>query len=103
YLWVFLGLGGNGRFTPRIRALRAEYPSHDLLRRLPRVYSREPVAASFLRRTLATLEGVLGQLELGSDLRQALVEPAATPPESLPWLAGFLGLALDGRWPEPVQ
>jgi phage tail-like protein len=103
YLWVFLQLTGNTRFTPRIRTLRAEYPSHDLLRRLPKVYSREPVSTAFLRRYLATFDGFLGQLEVGSNTREGLVEPLATPSEWLDWLAAFVGLVLDGRWPLATQ
>ena len=103
YLWVFLQLSGNSRRTPRIRALRAEYPGHDLLRRLPKVYSREPVSTSFLRRYLAMFDGFLGQLEVDSNTRERLVEPDATPTEWLNWLASFIGMELDGRWPEATQ
>ena len=98
YLWVILELSGNTRSTPRVKALRAEYPTHDYLRRLPRTYSRDPAAASFLGRYLALFEGVLGEFEGKADARHALLDPHSTPPEFLPWLASFLGLALDERW-----
>ncbi|EAR22005.1 phage tail protein [Nitrococcus mobilis] len=99
YLWVMLDLSGNTRSTPRVRSLRAEYPSHDLLRRLPRLYSRDPPAAEFLRRYLAIFEGAWQDLESRAFARRALLDPHSAPPELLPWLAGFVGLVLDERWP----
>ncbi len=103
YLWVVLELAGNGRNTPRVRSLRAEHPAHDLLGRLPRILSREPEAERFLGRFLAPLAGLVGDLDARARLRHALLDPGSTPEESLPWLAGFLGLALDERWPAAVR
>lgn len=103
YLWVRLALRGTGRATPRVRSLRAEHPSHDLLRRLPKTFSRDPRVGDFLRRYLAVVEGVLGDLEGRADARAVLLDPQASPEEALPWLASFLGLTLDERWPEPAR
>lgn len=103
YLWVELELVGSARSTPKIRNLRVEYPAHGLLQRLPQVYSRETQVADFLRRYLAISEGDLRALELRSNLRHLLLDPRATPAAMLPWLANFLGLVLDQRWPEPVR
>lgn len=99
YLWVTLELRGTTRLSPRVKALRAEYPSHDYLRRLPKTFLRDDEVASFLRRYLAVFEGTLGEFEARSDARLALIDPRSAPPELLPWLAGFLGLVLDERWP----
>jgi phage tail-like protein len=103
FLWFALELRGNTRFTPRVRALRAEYPSHDYLRRLPKVFSRDDFAASFLRRYLAMFDGFFGELDVRATARQALLDPQGAPAEILPWLAGFLGLVLDERWPVETQ
>jgi phage tail-like protein len=103
FLWVVLHLFGNTRATPRVQALRAEYPGHDYLRRLPRVLSRDPDAASFLTRYLALFEGVLGELEARADARHALLDARSAPAGALPWLAGFVGLAFDERWSEPIR
>jgi phage tail-like protein len=103
YLWVTLELRGNTRLSPRVRSLRAEYPSHDYLRRLPKTFVRDDEVASFLRRYLAVFEGTLGEFEARSDARLALVDPRSAPPELLPWLAGFLGMVLDERWPVQVS
>lgn len=97
YLWVLLELVGNGRRSPRVRHVRAELPSHDLLKRLPRIYSRDSKSADFLRRYLAMFEGHLYELEVKAAFRDVLLDPSATPEEALPWLAGFVGMVLDDR------
>jgi phage tail-like protein len=99
YLWITVELTGPGSITPQIRAVRAEFPSHDLLDRLPRVYSKDPVAADFLRRLLAPTAGLLGELDTLSMTRDFLVNAMTAPEETLPWLAGFVGLTMDPRWP----
>jgi hypothetical protein len=98
YLWVRVYLEGNTRVTPRVRSLRVEYPAHDTLRHLPKVFSAEPGMASFLTRYLAPLEGLLAELDAKAFQRAALLDPDATPEEWLPWLANFLGLVLDDRF-----
>jgi phage tail-like protein len=99
YLWVVLELKGITRLTPRVKSLRVEYPAHDLLRRLPRIYSREETAADFLRRYLSIMEGAMREIDLRAVYRHVLLDPDAAPQEALSWLAGFIGLALDNRWP----
>jgi phage tail-like protein len=99
YLWVTAELRGDTMRTPRLRCLRAERPGHDLLRRLPRTYSRDEAAADFLRRYLAPLDGSLADLDARATARRALLDPWSAPPELLSWLAGFVGLTLDNRWP----
>lgn len=103
YLWVTVELRGNTRSTPRLRAIRAEHPTHDYLRRLPKTYSRDEQKADFLVRYLAMVEGELGDWEARSVLRRALIEATSAPAEILPWLAGFLGLVLDERWTAAVR
>lgn len=103
YLWVTVELSGNTRATPRLRAIRAEYPSHDYLRKLPKTLSRDQRAANFLLRYLATFEGELGDWEARSIMRRSLIEAQSAPVEILPWLAAFVGLVLDERWGEAVR
>jgi phage tail-like protein len=103
YLWVTLELHGNSRSTPRLRALRAEYPTHDYLRRLPKTFSRDEQMASFLQRYLAMFAGFLQDLEGKADARRILIDPGSAPAEILPWLAGFLGLVVDERWSVPTR
>ena len=97
-LWVWFRLRGDGQRSPRIRCLRAERPGHELLRKLPRAFSRDLAVGDFLRRYLAVGEGMLGELDARGSARAALLAPFATPDELLPWLASFMGLVLDGRF-----
>lgn len=103
YLWVTLRLVGNGRRTPRVRELRAEHRSHGLLRRLPAVFSADQEQATFLNGYLATLDGILYDLDVRASCRDILVDPHGTPVEALDWLASFFGLVLDGRWAEAAR
>ena len=98
YLWVTIKLTGTTRVTPRVKCLRAEYPAHDYLRRLPRTLSRDEGVASFLRRYLAISEGFLRETDARAYERATLLDAWATPDEALPWLASFVGLLLDERW-----
>jgi phage tail-like protein len=98
YLWITLELRSNTRVTPKIKCLRAEHPAHDYVRRLPRTFSRDEDAASFLLRYLAMFEGFLGETEARAVDRDLLLDPRSTPAEALPWLASFVGLVLDERW-----
>ncbi len=100
YLWVQIRFEGDTRVSPRVRALRVQHPGHDYLRRLPRAFSRNEDAADFLQRFLDLPAGFLHDLEARAEQRHVLLMPETTPAELLPWLAGFVGLVLDDRWPE---
>ena len=103
YLWVSLLLLGDGKATPRVKSLRVEKPGHELLRRLPKAWSREALAADFLERYLAPLDGLLAELDGRASHRRALADPWSAPAEVLPWLASWMGLVLDERWPAAAQ
>jgi phage tail-like protein len=103
YLWLAFDLSGTLHASPRIKSVRAEHPSHDLMRRLPKAFSRDEAAADFLRRYLAIFDGALGELEDKSVERHVLVDPHGAPAELLPWVASFLGLTLDEHWDEPTR
>jgi phage tail-like protein len=98
YLWVTLELRGNTRVSPKVKCIRAEHPAHDYLRRLPKTFSRDQSAASFLLRYLTMFEGFLGETEARGVDRDLLLDPRSTPDECVPWLASFVGLMLDERW-----
>ncbi len=101
YLQLRLTLTGNGRNTPKLRALRAWYPRFSYLEKyLPAIYREDPASASFLDRFLANIEGMFTFLEERIASAQALFDPDATHPEYLEWLAGWLGAELDPYWDE---
>jgi phage tail-like protein len=98
---VRLRLIGDGRQTPRIRALRLWYPRFSYLERyLPHAYREEPVSASFLDRFLANAEGTFTALEDRVAHVDALLDPRSAPPEALDWLGSWFDVALDPAWDE---
>lgn len=99
YLQIKLVLSGNGRATPRLRALRAYYPRFSYSRRyLPAVYLEDVESASFLERLLANPEGFYTEIEGKIAAVSTLFDARTAPLETLDWLAGWLGLMLDPLW-----
>lgn len=114
YLRLRITMHGDGRHSPAIFALRVWYPrfswqAHYLPdhfqqqeRPLP-LEGADPIfanGADFRERLLASFEGLLTPLEDRIAASEILLDPAATPVESLPWLAGMLGTTLPRHWPE---
>ena len=99
YLWLVVDLDGNTRATPRVREIRVEKSGHRLGTQLPRGWTRDESDAAFLQRFLAPAEGMLRDLDDRAAQRSALLDPRTAPAEAIDWLAGFLGVALDRRWP----
>ncbi|MBW3543968.1 MAG: hypothetical protein KY476_27275, partial [Planctomycetes bacterium] len=92
-------LHGNRRSTPRVRALRVYYPRFSYLNEyLPTIYQEEPRSAHFLDRFLANVEGLYTSIEGRIEHAEALFDARTAPPESLDWLAGWLGSVLDPTW-----
>ena len=101
YLQLRLELTGNGRTTPRLKALRAYYPRFSYLEHyLPAVYSEDEQSASFLDRFLSNFEGLFTALEDRVAAAQTLFDVRGAPADGLEWLAGWLGVALDPTWDE---
>ncbi|HEX2912435.1 MAG TPA: phage tail protein [Chloroflexia bacterium] len=101
YLQLRLLISGNGRVSPRLRAMRVYYPRFSYLTHyLPEIYSENEPSASFLDRFLANLEGFYTALEDRIAAVQVLFSPDSAPSEALEWLAGWFGIALDPAWDE---
>jgi phage tail-like protein len=101
YLRVRIELAGDGRVTPRLRALRAWHPRFSYLARyLPRAYAEDRQSASFLDRFLANVEGLYTAIEDRVGAAQVLLSPGDAPIEALDWLASWFDLALDPLWDE---
>lgn len=71
-------------------------PSY-LIQYLPEIYQQEPFIGRFLR----IFEDVLSPIERMLDSMTGYFDPATTPPEVLEWLATWLGVSTDERWPLP--
>jgi phage tail-like protein len=99
YLRVRLELSGDGRSTPRIRALRVHHPRFSYLEHyLPGVYRQDAGSAAFLDGFLANLEGTWTTIEGRIAGAQVLLDATTAPSEALDWLASWLGVVLDPAW-----
>ena len=101
WLQIELRLVGNGRTTPRIRALRAYYPRFSYLEHyLPGVYRENAESASFVDRFLALFEGFFTTIEDRIAAAQMLFDVRSAPSEALAWLASWFAVAFDESWSE---
>jgi phage tail-like protein len=101
YLQLKIVLSGNGRVTPRIRALRAYYPRFSYLNHyLPSAYREDRNSASFVDRFLSNMEGFYTSIEDRIGTVQALLDACSAPSDALDWLANWFGVALDPSWCE---
>ncbi len=101
YLQLKLEFTGNGRSSPKLKALRAYYPRFSYAKAyLPTVYRQDQASADFLERMLANVEGFFTTIEDRIAAAQVLFDPRSAPQEALDWLAAWFGVALDPNWNE---
>ena len=94
-----LQLAGDGRVSPRVRALRLHAPRFSYLDHyLPAVYREDAVSADFLARFLANVEGLFTVMENRVASAHGFFDTRIAPPEWLDWLAGWLGAELGRNW-----
>jgi phage tail-like protein len=99
YIQVRLVLEGDGRATPSLRAARIYYPRVSYVGRyLPAVYQDDAASAGFTERWLANVEGFNTEIEGRIAFASRLFDPRTAPPETLDWLAGWVGLLVDPVW-----
>lgn len=96
--------GGNGHGPPpaAFGALPFGVPATGLaegpssyLAYLPAIYGDDPFVGRFLR----VFETVLEPIERMVGTLDHYFDPSVAPADLLPWLASWLGLVLDERWP----
>ena len=114
YLWIRAELRGDGMTSPELAAVRAYGPRFSYRDHyLPELY-RESVfgeeadeaaerstPADFLERFLGNAEGVLTAIEDRIAAAHLLTDVRGVPPESLEWLAGWIGVSFDPAVPDP--
>lgn len=82
--------------TPAIHALRIWDPRFSYVDHyLPPVYREDEPSRDFLERFLANFEGMFTALEDRIVRSTCLYDVRTAPPETLDWLAGWLGLVFD--------
>jgi phage tail-like protein len=98
YFQIQITMAGDGRHSPRVRALRAYYPRFSYMREyLPATYAANDTHG-FLDRFLANAESALTPLEGEIAAAQVLFDPRAAPSDALDWLASWFGTSLDPAW-----
>ncbi|MCB9742409.1 MAG: phage tail protein [Alphaproteobacteria bacterium] len=107
FLFSRLTLHGTGRASPQVAAIRAWTPRLSYVQRyLPELYHEDPIvvaadepgpatAADFHERFVSLFEGVFTQLEDKVASAWLFTSPETTPTEALPWLASWMGVALE--------
>lgn len=99
FMQLRLVLSGNGRSSPHLHSVRAYYPRFSYPRNyLPNVYLEDAGSAHFLERMLANEEGFYTEIEGRIHDVSALFDARSAPPETLDWLAGWVGIVLDPLW-----
>ncbi len=106
YAWLRITLSGDGAASPTVRAIEVEYPRISLRRYLPAAFGAEPASADFADRMLALFDTGLRDIEGRIDRQAAWFDPRSAPsgagggPDFLSWLAAWVGISFDRRWPE---
>jgi phage tail-like protein len=98
YLHVELGLSGDGRETPVVRSVRADFDVATSLDRLPAAYQTGS-GAEFTKRFLSLFDASLGELDEAIRLAPLLLDPRGIPDHVLPALAARAGIPADPAWP----
>jgi len=99
FLSLLIKVHGDGFATPIIQKLRVHYPRESYLQYLPPLYSANEPMRAFLDSSLSVFQTEWDGFDQRVDESTALFDPAAVP-EGVPmnYLAGWLGLALEGTW-----
>ncbi len=99
YLFLRLRLTGNGFATPTVHRVRIDFPRQTSIDALPVVYRDNPDAEAFTERFLALFDAAIEDIDLAIERNPQLLDSEGVAPEVLPWLGGFLDVAMDPAWP----
>ncbi len=98
YLWIGALFSGDGTASAELRQLRVEFNYPAYQQYLPAIYRNTADCGEFLNRLLSLCEAFFSRVEHEIDFLPALFDPKASPERFLAWLAGCVGLELDGNW-----
>ena len=98
YLYLKVELIGNERETPVLKSLWVYFPRLSYLRYLPAVYQEDEESRDFLERFLSIFETSLTNIEKQIDHIVRYFDPEVVSEDFLPWLAGWLAIAVDENW-----
>ena len=98
YLFVRLRLWGDGSATPRVRRIHIDFPRSTSADLLPSIYQEDEAAGAFTERFVSLFDSSLETVAETVRRFPALLDGGRAPAEVLPWIAGFLSIALDESW-----
>lgn len=99
YLWLRVGLTGDGFDSPEISATRAYYPRDSYLKYLPAVFSQDEDSRWFLERFLSIAQTEWEALERSVRASARYFDPKAVPVgAAMRYLASWFALPLEGEW-----
>jgi phage tail-like protein len=103
YLHLRILLSGDGRSTPRISRVRAEFPRTSTLDHLPPVYRNNIRTDDFTERFLSLFDTLLEQFDSTIEQSPALLDTGNAPDEVVRWLCTWLDVGFDVRWSPAVR
>ncbi len=107
YLWITLGMTGNGLASPELSALRVYADRQSLRDRyLPAFYQEQLTGGDasaagpatrhdFLERMLESFEGSFTEIEGRIANGWEVTDPASAPDSALPWIGGWIAEEID--------
>jgi phage tail-like protein len=100
YFWLGGLLRGDGTASPTVHQMRLDFMPSTYLRYLPAIFRNGVERRLFLELALAEVASEVEHIGELIDTLPARFDPAATPANWLPWLAGWLDFDLSGDWSE---
>lgn len=102
-VWVGIQFTGEGAATPVVRQMLLEFDHQTYINQLPAVFSKDESGREVLIRLLSLLDGAFEDVEDLIRHLPAWFDPAATPPDFLKWLSGWVALEHRDDWGEAKQ
>ncbi|MCX7288996.1 MAG: phage tail protein [Rhodobacterales bacterium] len=104
YLWVQIGLVGDGTVSPGLRGIDIAGPRSSSLRLLPEPFHEDPVSRDFVDRLLSYFDTAFAEVEAGITRFPATLAAHAAPEGAfLAWLASWFDIRFLAAWPEATR
>jgi phage tail-like protein len=99
-VWIGLVFSSEGHSSAVLPQLQLDFDHQSYLSHLPSVYREDATARLSVLRVLSLVESLYDEAEDRIAALPQLFDPQTAPLDALPWLAGWLAIDFDERWPE---
>lgn len=104
YLWLRVGLVGDGVDTPRLRSIEVLGPRRSSLRFLPAPFHDDPVSRRFLDRFLSYFDTIFDEARHTIERFPGQLTPQGAPEGAfLSWLASWFDIDLLADWSDGTR